>query len=900
MPNRTFTLPVLDLTGGENKLSPITAMKSKYSRLMKNCYVSKNGAVKKVPGYAADSTIYSGINIRSGFEFRKSDGTVERILSGTASSAAVNMVFKGLDDAANTDAAGVPTWVRWGGGAALNDMTVSGEYTGFATGYYEIRIAVEGTPDTFQWRFVTTEIGFPTFGVWSNPVSITGAAQLISRGIYATFAATTGHTAGSNGPWRIYVYFQPPKIDMVVDETSFTGAANAYYEVIISDVTDGVSVVVDSFKWRKSAAVSGPWGAWSSAIPITGAYQTIDSGVKVKFLSTTGHLINSKWGIKALAAFSGTSIFKHTTSGGAITLLKHGLSSTNLVRFAQMSDELIIANGSDRALFYDGNTINDMPLPLTWGATFAGLGLNDLTLENSSFSGLSDYIPSYTVEIESESSSIMPSASLDDMTASGTFTGTEKTVYFIKISTAGGTDYFQWSKNGGTYSAEIAITGGDHTIDAGVIVKFAATTGHTAGDYWAISVGCDIIKYRRNRAAGTDGWRQSTNSNYREYIESDHNDILDGIRLNFDAITGHTTANAWTINCLISSTQIPVFSAPHVHKGRMWLIDSNNKMTTYYSALDNPHDLTTADNAGYIDFTLVMPQGDTLTDIASYASYIVFFFRNNILIYSGTSPISTGDFAIYQHIQDTGVVGPNTVSNLGSDLLFLSPTGVKTISQVANTGSMEIGDLSELIDQDIMDSVKANTSEIYSACHNKKQAWYMLLVGTTVYIYAYQYKAWSRIIPPNATTAKILCMFTSQDGQVYMGGQDYLFKYGASDSVFTFNGVNPALEWQTGWFKITDAKMCFPRTLEIDFLSYVAEAVSVKVNTAGLDIQTEYSASFNTNSTSVPSTVYGDGVINKIKLPIGGQGNIVNFTFTNTGSGSLEINSLKIGGLVGA
>jgi hypothetical protein len=213
---------------------------------------------------------------------------------------------------------------------------------------------------------------------------------------------------------------------------------------------------------------------------------------------------------------------------------------------------------------------------------------------------------------------------------------------------------------------------------------------------------------------------------------------------------------------------------------------------------------------------------------------------------------------------------------------------------------MEIGDLSELIDQDIMDSVKANTGEIYSACHNKKQAWYMLLVGTTVYIYAYQYKAWSRIIPPNATTAKILCMFTSQDGQVYMGGQDYLFKYGASDSVFTFNGVNPALEWQTGWFKITDARMCFPRTLDIDFLSYVAETVAVKVKTAGLDIQTEYSASFNTNSTSVPSTVYGDGVINKIKLPIGGQGNIVNFTFTNTGSGSLEINSLKIGGLVGA
>ena len=899
MPNRTFTLPILDLTGGENKLSPITAMRSKYSRLMKNCYVSKNGAVKKVLGYAADSAISSGVNIRSGFEYRRSDGTVERILAGSSTSASVQMIFKGLDDAANLDGAGISSWLRWSG-TGLNDLTFTGEYTGFATGYYEIRIATAGTPDTFQWRFVTTETGFPATGGWSTAVNITGSAQTISRGISITFAATTGHTASTAGAWRVYVYFQPPKIDMVVDETSFTGAANAYYEVIISDVTDGASVTVDSFKWRTAAAHSGPWGSWSAAIPITGAFQTIDSGVKVKFFSTTGHLINSKWGLKALKSYAATGIYKHTATGGALTLIRHGLNATKLVRFAQMSDELIIANGSDRALFYDGATINDLPLPLPWGATFSGLGLNDMDTADSSFEGLSDYVPSYYAEIATESRTIMPSASLDDMTASGTFTGTEKTVYFIKISTAAGTDKFQWSKNGGTYSAEIDITGGDQTIEAGLKIKFAAATGHAVDDYWAISVGADIIKYRRIKATGTEGWRQSTAATYREYIESDHNDILDGLRLTFDAMVGHTAGNSWGIACLLASTEIPIFDAPHVHKGRMWVIDANNKMTAYYSALDNPHDFSTTDNAGYLDFSLVMPQGDTLTDIASYASFIVFFFRNNILVYSGSSPISTGDFAIYQHIQDTGVVGPNTVSNLGSDLLFLSPTGVKTMSQVANTGSMEIGDISELIDQDIMDSVKANTSEIYSACHNKKQAWYMLLVGTTVYVYAYQYKAWSRIIPPNATTTKILCMFTAQDGQVYMGGQDYLFKYGASDSVFTFNGVNPSMEWQTGWFKITDAKMCFPRTLEIDFLSYVAEVVSVKVKTAGLDIQTEYDASFNTEAATVPSTVYGDGVINKIKLPIGGQGNIVNFTFTNTGSGSLEINSLKITGLVGA
>lgn len=46
-------------------------------------------------------------------------------------------------------------------------------------------------------------------------------------------------------------------------------------------------------------------------------------------------------------------------------------------------------------------------------------------------------------------------------------------------------------------------------------------------------------------------------------------------------------------------------SIPHVHKGRVWLLDKD-AMMAYYSALDAPEDWTTAQNAGYIDFKFMV------------------------------------------------------------------------------------------------------------------------------------------------------------------------------------------------------------------------------------------------------------------------------------------------------
>lgn len=77
---------------------------------------------------------------------------------------------------------------------------------------------------------------------------------------------------------------------------------------------------------------------------------------------------------------------------------------------------------------------------------------------------------------------------LSDLTASGSYNGTESIDVQVKITTASTTDEFQYSMDGGTTwnGAGIDVTGGVQELKEGVKIAFAAATGHTLNDVWTI------------------------------------------------------------------------------------------------------------------------------------------------------------------------------------------------------------------------------------------------------------------------------------------------------------------------------------------------------------------------------------------------------------------------------
>ena len=76
---------------------------------------------------------------------------------------------------------------------------------------------------------------------------------------------------------------------------------------------------------------------------------------------------------------------------------------------------------------------------------------------------------------------------LDDATLVGHFNGAASTTYYVKIDATGTPDTFSWSKDNfsTTEATGVAITGSEQTLDNGIKVEFNATTGHTVGDIWS-------------------------------------------------------------------------------------------------------------------------------------------------------------------------------------------------------------------------------------------------------------------------------------------------------------------------------------------------------------------------------------------------------------------------------
>jgi hypothetical protein len=81
---------------------------------------------------------------------------------------------------------------------------------------------------------------------------------------------------------------------------AFSGAATAYYEVVIDHI--GAN---DSYKWRKNG------GAWTEDVAFVGGVEeTLDEGQKLTFAAHTGHTVGDQWVIGNLKA-------EATTESGA-------------------------------------------------------------------------------------------------------------------------------------------------------------------------------------------------------------------------------------------------------------------------------------------------------------------------------------------------------------------------------------------------------------------------------------------------------------------------------------------------------------------------------------------------------------------------------------------------------
>lgn len=982
---RKVRIPVANISGGEYTAAPPLSMRPQYSRLLQNFYINSEGHIKKIPGYSPISQKITNVKITTGIDFKKSDGTSIILLGGITSTGVNANTVKFTN--APTGLIPAPIF----SGTGVNDITSTGTFTGAESMIFTIECIQQGTGftppdlwsgDVYRWKKNSGTWNY-VFGDLTQPQTV-----MMSDGVGFITQSGAGHTVGDN--WTIDIGYYSTPLDDMVPSGVCSQAGGAFFEVLIDSTG-----ATDTFKWRKDG------GAWTTGVAITGSAQLLSDSVSVTFAATTGHSYGSKWEITC----SPIRGCVYRLDNGILSVLKGDFLSTALIYFTQIGDRVIISNGHDRPVIYDGTNISNVNLPFkntveftgtgindmsavisyvlaeqsynieidsvaqTPVVTFTGTGINDLSVPSPNYSGAAT--ANFDIEIDgagtqdtfkyningglsiggievSDSVSTANIAGSIYLEATSRFGHNINDVYQVLVTEATTTsakikyrkndgawseeksltthptntglggewriavdnfsalntddiiefqcdgatsaDTFKWRKDSEDWTTGVAITGSAQELKEGISIQFNYLTGHNGGTGvgWSFGVSRDTVKYRIGTGAYTTGVN----------ITGANQEITPGINFKFASINGHTLGDKW----YIPIEQGVRLGKGYTYKNRSWHI-SNEDMLVFHSALDNPTDFYSADDAGYLDFKYVLPNGDEIKDISSVLSTIVFFFKNHIAIYSGSDPTENGDFALYQLVEGIGVVAADCVVRVGNDIYFLSSYGVKSLKQIINLGALNIDSVSTAIDKDIMSAIAANTSNIYGSAHYAKLGIIIFLIGNTLFIYNYNKQAWSRVvIPGQINDNKILGMFTTSNGRLFFGGYDYLLEFNPETMTYNFNSVAPVYKWHTAYLRVSDSNLFFT-DMVTRLATFNETTFLLKVKTIGTDINTEDQTSFNEQQIVAPATgEVNDEVMNHILTPLFGAGKYVQICYTESPStntnNDVEFSGLEIRGEV--
>lgn len=158
--------------------------------------------------------------------------------------------------------------------------------------------------------------------------------------------------------------------------------------------------------------------------------------------------------------------------------------------------------------------------------------------------------------------------------------------------------------------------------------------------------------------------------------------------------------------------------------GRLWTADFGaDKSTIYWSDLLIGH-AWSGGTSGSIDISKVWPDGyDEIVALAAHNSLLIVFGKHSIVVYQGAEDPST--MQLSDTISGVGCVNRDTVQYTGTDVLFLSQTGLRSFARVVQEKSMPITSLSKTITKDIINLLR-NETGFFRSVYSPEESFYLL------------------------------------------------------------------------------------------------------------------------------------------------------------------------------
>ncbi len=232
--------------------------------------------------------------------------------------------------------------------------------------------------------------------------------------------------------------------------------------------------------------------------------------------------------------------------------------------------------------------------------------------------------------------------------------------------------------------------------------------------------------------------------------------------------------------------------------GRLWVAETTTEKTViYWSDILSGHKWANG-STGSIDVSSVWPNGaDNITGLAAHNGFLFIFGRNNILVYSGAQDVlSAGVFKLADAATGIGCIARDSIQNTGSDVIFLSDTGVRSVLRTIQEKSAPFRDLSKNVRNDLMTAVSSENTAAIKSVYSPYDSFYLLSLPVLKVVYCFDMKATlqdgsSRVTTWSGLEPSSFCY--TRDKSVLLGKAGYIGRY----STYLDNGESYQFQYFT-------------------------------------------------------------------------------------------------------
>jgi len=321
----------------------------------------------------------------------------------------------------------------------------------------------------------------------------------------------------------------------------------------------------------------------------------------------------------------------------------------------------------------------------------------------------------------------------------------------------------------------------------------------------------------------------------------------------------------------------------HTAFGRQWVAGvTSAKTTVYYSQLLDGA-LFSGTGSGLIDIESVVGSSDEITGISSHNNFLIIFCRNNIVIYN--SPEDPTNITLADVITGVGCIARDTIQQTGTDLIFLSNSGLRSFNRVTQDKSMPMRDLSMNVRDDLVNYVAGESLTEIKSVYFERDAFYLLVLPSLQQSFYFDLRqtlpngaarvtTWAGFVP------KALCK--TRDRNLYLGMAGGVARYFG----YTDNGASYRLEYYTS--NIDAGEPFSLKFLKKASMIVIASGSQDIIFKYGFDYKNTYTsrtytknftggdAEYNISEYNIGEYTSGTA-INDITMHLGGSGKILQF-----------------------